>query len=78
MRGCLKRATCNVNQMGIFWYFFILTSYVGNFLNQGCLKRVLLYKEQSFELGIGAGSSAGKFGVLRHDTMISQRLFLLS
>jgi hypothetical protein len=26
MRGCIKRVTCNVNQMREFWCFFILTS----------------------------------------------------
>jgi hypothetical protein len=44
MQGCTKRATYNVNQMGEFWCFFILTSEAGNF-NRGRLKRVLLYME---------------------------------
>jgi hypothetical protein len=26
MRGCIKRATCNVDKMGLFWCFLILTS----------------------------------------------------
>jgi hypothetical protein len=26
MQGCIKREMCNVNQMGEFWCFFILTS----------------------------------------------------
>jgi hypothetical protein len=43
MRECIKRATCNVNQMGEFWCFFILTSWAEKFLNRGLLKRVLLY-----------------------------------
>jgi hypothetical protein len=43
MQGGIKRATCNVNQMGEFWCFLIVTSLAGNFLNQECLKRVLLY-----------------------------------
>jgi hypothetical protein len=42
MRGCIKRVTCNINQMGEFWCFFILTSQAGNFLNGGRLKRVSL------------------------------------
>jgi hypothetical protein len=46
MWGCIKRATCYVNQMGEFWCLFILTSLVGNFLNGGLLKQVLLYMKR--------------------------------
>jgi hypothetical protein len=54
MQGCIKSATYNVNQMGEFWCFFILTSEAGNFLKQGRLKRVLLYfKIYTDERGCG-------------------------
>ena len=45
MRGRIKSAMCNVNQMGEFWCFFVLMSYAGKRLNRGRLKRVLLYIE---------------------------------
>jgi hypothetical protein len=45
MQGCIKSATCNVNQKGEFWCYFIMTSKAGKHLNQGYLTQVLLYTE---------------------------------
>jgi hypothetical protein len=39
----IKRAMCNVNQMGEFWCFFYPDFLGRNFLNWGRLERVLLY-----------------------------------
>jgi hypothetical protein len=38
MWGRIERAMFNVNQMGDFWYFFILMSQAGELLNQGHLE----------------------------------------
>jgi hypothetical protein len=40
MWGRIKSATYNVNQMGEFWSFFIVTSLAGKRLNRERLKRL--------------------------------------
>jgi hypothetical protein len=52
MRGHIKIAVCNVTQMGEFWCFLILMSYVGKHLNWGRLAQVLLYLENPLLLTV--------------------------